>query len=107
MKIVRIYIFNEDEFGGIADIINDAVRSDVTSDIVQEMGWWTPNGNVIGIGKDEKEASIVALHEFVEFLLERVFGFEHKLAHRFASKFEKCFEMVTGDGGCPCKDNEW
>jgi len=62
----------------------------------EELGWWTEEGVVYvytSVLKSLRERLGVAVHEVVEYLLERKLGMEHKWAHRIANVIEKVVSL--------------
>lgn len=66
-------------------------------EIVKEGGWWFDNGTIVVLKSGDKVRDYgVALHEFVEFVLEKEFGFAHPVAHDVANILEGKFRIILG-----------
>lgn len=68
-------------------------------EIIDEGGWWFDDGRIVV----RRTNSIVedcgtAVHEFIEYLLEKRIGMCHTFAHEIAKVFEREFVKVAREG---------
>ena len=70
-------------------------------EFLHEQGWWLDHGEIfVDDTIDDVKKLLVAVHEFVEWYLEKVLGYSHQDAHAIASRVEVNLYRELLCGGC-------